>query len=191
MRPTVLTMKAKADRSPKLISWALDHIWPWPWSREFNDWSTIKEMIEKKWGFLRERKALKMITHKRTHTHANKKHASKISCKNLNICKIIKIKLTRKLRICLFVYCFTSCTRIFLLIWIRHHWRVAKVRPLLCAQGLWAGRDLYRATLAVTRDLGFSGLIRTTAPISRSPFTTNKGMWRVYSNLDRHESHCI
>jgi hypothetical protein len=34
-------------------------------------------------------------------------------------------------------------------------------RPnMLCAQGLWAGRDLYRATPAVTRDLGFSGLIR-------------------------------
>jgi hypothetical protein len=30
---------------------------------------------------------------------------------------------------------------------------------LLSAQGLWAGRDLYRATPAVTRDLGFSGLI--------------------------------
>jgi hypothetical protein len=28
------------------------------------------------------------------------------------------------------------------------------------AQGLLAGRDLYRATPAVTRDLGFSGLIQ-------------------------------
>jgi hypothetical protein len=35
------------------------------------------------------------------------------------------------------------------------------------AQGLRAGRDLYRATPAVTQDLGFSGLIRRTAPISR------------------------
>jgi hypothetical protein len=34
---------------------------------------------------------------------------------------------------------------------------------MLGAQGLWAGRDLYRATPAVTRDLGFSGLIRRTA----------------------------
>jgi hypothetical protein len=33
--------------------------------------------------------------------------------------------------------------------------------------GLWAGRDLYRATPAVTRDLGFSSLIRRTAPFSR------------------------
>jgi hypothetical protein len=55
------------------------------------------------------------------------------------------------------------------LIWRRHHcrWRAAKCRPMLGAQGLWALRDLYRATPAVTRDLGFSGLIRRTAPISR------------------------
>jgi hypothetical protein len=37
----------------------------------------------------------------------------------------------------------------------------------LCLQGLWAGRDLDGATPAVTRDLGFSGLIRRTAPFSR------------------------
>jgi hypothetical protein len=30
-----------------------------------------------------------------------------------------------------------------------------KFRPMLSAQGLWAGRDLYRATPAVTRDLDF------------------------------------
>jgi hypothetical protein len=39
--------------------------------------------------------------------------------------------------------------------------------PVLGAQGLWAGRDLYRAKPAVTRDLGLSGLIRRTAPFSR------------------------
>jgi predicted RNA-binding Zn-ribbon protein involved in translation (DUF1610 family) len=57
----------------------------------------------------------------------------------------------------------------FSLIWRRHHcrWRAAKFRPMLGVQGLWAGRDLYRATPAVTRDLGFSGLIRRTAQISR------------------------
>jgi hypothetical protein len=38
---------------------------------------------------------------------------------------------------------------------------------MLGAQGLGAGRDLYRATPAVTRDLGFSGLIRRTAPFCR------------------------
>jgi hypothetical protein len=58
------------------------------------------------------------------------------------------------------------------LIWRRHHcrWRAAKFRLMLGAQGLWAGRDLYRATPAATRDLGFkiiSGLIRRTAPFSR------------------------
>jgi hypothetical protein len=57
----------------------------------------------------------------------------------------------------------------FSLIWRRHHcrWRAAKFRPILGAQGLWAGRDLYRATPAVIRDLGFSGLIRRTAPFTR------------------------
>jgi hypothetical protein len=54
-------------------------------------------------------------------------------------------------------------------IWRRHHcrWRAAKFRPMLGAQDLWAGRDLYLATPAVTRGLGFSGLIRRTAPFSR------------------------
>jgi hypothetical protein len=57
----------------------------------------------------------------------------------------------------------------FSLIWGRDHcrWRAAKFRPMLGAQGLWAGRDLYRATPAVTRDLGLSDLIRRTAPYSR------------------------
>jgi hypothetical protein len=57
----------------------------------------------------------------------------------------------------------------FSLIWRRHHcrWRAAKFRPMLGAQGLWAGRDLYRTTPAVTRGLGCSGLIRRTAPFSR------------------------
>jgi hypothetical protein len=56
------------------------------------------------------------------------------------------------------------------LIWRRHHCRrrAAKFRPMLGAQGLWAGRDLNSATPAVTRDLGFSGLIRKTAPLVAS-----------------------
>jgi hypothetical protein len=72
------------------------------------------------------------------------------------------------------------------LIWRRHHyrWRAAKFRPMVGAQGLWAGRDLYRATLAVTRGLGFSGLIRRTAPFSRLLQHTRGG-----SILTRLESH--
>jgi hypothetical protein len=38
---------------------------------------------------------------------------------------------------------------------------------MLGARGLWAGRDLYHATPAVTRGLSFSGLIRRTAPFGR------------------------
>jgi hypothetical protein len=52
----------------------------------------------------------------------------------------------------------------------RHHYCEGLQNLGLCscsAQGLWAERDLYRATLAVTRDVGFSGLIRRTAPFSR------------------------
>jgi hypothetical protein len=57
----------------------------------------------------------------------------------------------------------------FSLIWRRHHcpWRAAKSRPMLGAQGLWAGRDVYRVTPAVTRGLSFFSLIRRTAPFSR------------------------
>jgi hypothetical protein len=55
------------------------------------------------------------------------------------------------------------------LIWRRYHcrWTAAKYKPMLGTQGLRAGKDLYRATPAVTRGLGFSGLIQRTAPISR------------------------
>jgi hypothetical protein len=54
-------------------------------------------------------------------------------------------------------------------IWRRHRcrWRAINFRPMLGVEGLWAGKDLYRATPAVTRGLGFSGLIRRTAPFSR------------------------
>jgi hypothetical protein len=92
------------------------------------------------------------------------------------------------------------------LIWRCYHCRcrAAKSRPMLGAQGLWAGMDLYRATPAVTRDLNFSGLMRSEGPSHsvtsydtqgdlenlflqvpiQSPLTTYKGMWRNYSNLD-------
>jgi hypothetical protein len=95
-------------------------------------------------------------------------------------------------------------------LWRCHHYRcrAAKFRPKLCAQGHWAERDFYRATPAVTVGLDFSGLIWRTAPFSllrhtkecREFFlsriltgphsvtswvlTTQKGMWRTYSNLD-------
>jgi hypothetical protein len=73
--------------------------------------------------------------------------------------------------------------KIFSHIWRCHHyqWRTAKFRSMLGAQGHSAGRDLYRATPAVTRDLGFSGLIRRTAPFSRLLRHT-RGMLRTYSN---------
>jgi hypothetical protein len=44
------------------------------------------------------------------------------------------------------------------------------------AQGLWAGRGLYRATTAVIRDPGVSGLFRRTAPFSRR-LRQARGCW--------------
>jgi hypothetical protein len=66
-------------------------------------------------------------------------------------------------------YCLTSRSRMFHLygdVTITGE-GLKKCWPMLGTHGLWAGRDLYRATPAVTRDLGFSGLIRRTAPFSR------------------------
>jgi hypothetical protein len=77
------------------------------------------------------------------------------------------------------------------LIWRNHHcrWRAAKFRPMLGAQGHWAGRDIYRATPAVTRDLGFPGLIRRTTPFCDSVASYDtQGMWRIYYNPDPHGS---
>jgi hypothetical protein len=42
-----------------------------------------------------------------------------------------------------------------------------KFTPMLVALGLWAWRNLYRATSHVTRDLRFFGVIRRTTPFSR------------------------
>jgi hypothetical protein len=68
----------------------------------------------------------------------------------------------------LILYCFTSRSRIFQLIWCHHfRWRAPKIRPMLDAHGLWAGWDFYRATPAVTRGLGFPSLIRRTTPFGR------------------------
>jgi hypothetical protein len=71
---------------------------------------------------------------------------------------------------CLFVYLlFYTPLKNFSRKWRCHHyrWRAAKLRPKLGAHGLWAGRDLYPATSAVTQGLGFSGLIQRTAPFGR------------------------
>jgi hypothetical protein len=73
----------------------------------------------------------------------------------------------------------------FLLTQRRHHcrWRAAKFRPMLGAQDLWAGKDLYHATPPLTRDISFSGVIRRTAPFCRIlHLTTHKGVWQIYSN---------
>jgi hypothetical protein len=65
--------------------------------------------------------------------------------------------------VCLF--CLFIATRaIFQLSGGCHHcrWQGCKFRPLLGAQGLSAGRDLYHTTPTATRDFGLNGLIRKT-----------------------------
>jgi hypothetical protein len=54
----------------------------------------------------------------------------------------------------------------WLILWRHHHcrWRAAKFRSMLGTQGLWTRKYFYRATPAVTRDLGFSDFIRRTDP---------------------------
>jgi hypothetical protein len=64
-----------------------------------------------------------------------------------------------------------------------------KIRPMLDAQGLWAGRDLYRATPTVTWDLGFFRSHPKDRPI-QSHLTTHKGVWMIYSNPDPHGFVC-
>jgi hypothetical protein len=61
----------------------------------------------------------------------------------------------------LFVCLFIAARAIFQLSGgCRHYrWQGRKFRPMLGAQGLWAGRGLYRATPAVTQDLGLYDLI--------------------------------
>jgi hypothetical protein len=87
------------------------------------------------------------------------------TCNYLYYC--IELKKSSKVWIiignfCLFIYLlFYVSLKNFPLVW-RHQnyrWRAAEFRPIFITQGLWVGRDLYRATPAVTRDLGFSGLI--------------------------------
>jgi hypothetical protein len=95
-------------------------------------------------------------------------------------------------------------------IWRRRHyrWSAAKFRPMFGAQGLWAGREFYRAISAATQGLGFSGLMRRTARVSclstthkgvcriiltrmfagphSSPLATHRGVWRIYPHPDPH-----
>jgi hypothetical protein len=68
------------------------------------------------------------------------------------------------------------------LIWRRHHYRrrATKFRPMLGAQGLWAERDISRAT-----GPRFFWSHPKDRPIT-SPLTTHEGMWRIYSNPDPH-----
>ena len=70
------------------------------------------------------------------------------------------------------MYCFESCLNIVHLTMSLKGRDSIRRLPGHCDR--LAGRDLYRATPAVTRDLGFCGLVRRTAQTS-SPFTTSKG----------------
>jgi hypothetical protein len=74
------------------------------------------------------------------------------------------------------------------LMWKHHHcrWRAAKFRPMFSTQGLWAGSDLYRATLLWHGPQFFRSHSKD-SPI-QSPLPTRMGMGRIYSNPDPHGS---
>jgi hypothetical protein len=109
--------------------------------------------------------------------------ANVATCSRITLCPI-SFKIHFKIHLNSSLYWLIDCLRFYVplknisLIWGRHHcrWRAAKFRPMLSAQGLWARRDLYHATPAVTRDLGFSGLIRGTALFNRLLRHT-RGCW--------------
>ena len=65
------------------------------------------------------------------------------------------------------------------IMWRRHRWDAdLQIYKFFVQHHFGAGRDLYRATHAVTRDLVFYDLIFTTAQI-KWPLTTHKGYWVV------------
>jgi hypothetical protein len=72
------------------------------------------------------------------------------------------------------------------LIWRRHHcrWRAAKIRPMLGAQGLWAGGIFIVPHLLWHGTSVFP--VSSEGPPHLVAFTTHEGMWRIYSNPDPH-----
>jgi hypothetical protein len=80
----------------------------------------------------------------------------------LKVPQIMKLHLLLSIKKDFFVCLFIAARAIFQLSGVCHHyrWQGCKFWPMLGAQGLWAGRDLFRATPTATRDLGFYGLIR-------------------------------
>lgn len=59
----------------------------------------------------------------------------------------------------------------------RCRWMTSKHWPLICTYGLWARRILSMPYIAVTRGLGFQGIIRRT-----TPFCRHVRILRIYSN---------
>jgi hypothetical protein len=83
------------------------------------------------------------------------------SCDNFLIWHCVFLRHVIWRFVCLFVL---AARAIFQLSDGCHHyrWQGCKFRPMLGAQGLWTGRDFYRATPTATRNPGLYGLIRKT-----------------------------
>jgi hypothetical protein len=62
------------------------------------------------------------------------------------------------------------------LIWRHHHyrWWAAKFGPMIGTQGLWAGRDFYRATLSLTQNLSFISLSSKELPYQVASYYSHK-----------------
>jgi hypothetical protein len=79
----------------------------------------------------------------------------------------------------------------FSLLWRRHHyqWRTLTFTPMFGTHGLWAGRDLHRATPVVTLNLNFPGLIWRTLPHLIASYDSQGDFGlTLYSNQDTHGS---
>jgi hypothetical protein len=74
----------------------------------------------------------------------------------------------------------------FSLIWRIHHcwWRAAKFRPMLGAQGIWAGGSLSCHTCCSMGSWFFLSHLKES--LIQSPLTTRMGMQRTYSKPDPH-----
>jgi hypothetical protein len=62
-------------------------------------------------------------------------------------------------------------------------WRDAKFRPMLGAEALRVGRDLYRATSAVTQGFGLPGLIRRTTSFSHLLRSTRECVGSILTRI--------
>jgi hypothetical protein len=100
-----------------------------------------------------------------------------IWCTKIGIVLVLHLHVSYKSWYVKYLTFFATLENVSLMWRCRHcRWRAAKFRLMLCAQSLWAGRDLSCETPVVTRNLGFPGFIRSTVPFCRH-LRQARGYW--------------